>query len=211
MCRQAGHLHIGIRQTHLHVFQHAAFLAGLFAFLFLICSLLFRLIYDVDEHALDGPKVAMPEDLAPNGNRIIRVDNMRRVFLDKVLNDFQVDYRIKGTKIVEEIGGNDDRHVLKISSSVDFYTFSGLVNYLTYSERNRRYAVTGWYEVGTYRTDNEKYAFSHKTLMFYIPESDEEYDNAYFVTPEGVHFKQSFENPTVLLVVKSEKREYEAL
>ena len=104
-----------------------------------------------------------------------------------------------------------NRHFLKISSSVGFYTFSLLINFLTYSEKNRRYAVTGWYEVGTYRTDNKNHTFSHKTLMFYIPESDEEYDNAYFVTPEGAHCKQSFGSPTILRVVKSQTREYEAL
>lgn len=173
----------------------------IFVALAAICALLLRLIEDQTE--------AMPEDLAPNGKRMIRVDNMRRGLLDMTLKDFMNLYRLKG--IVESIEGTESRFVLKISSSVDFFTFSLLINYLTYSEKNRRYAVTGWYEVGTYRTDNKKYAFSHKTLMFYIPESDDEYDNVYFVTPEGVHFKQSFGNPAILRVLNSETRKYEAL
>lgn len=183
------------------------FLFWFFIVLFLICAILLRLIDNVDEP--EDPSTVMPEDIAANGNRIIRVDNMQRSFLDKVLKDFMKAYKLAG--IVENIDGTDDRHFIKISSSVGFYTFSLLINYLTYSEKNRRYAVTGWYEAGTYRADNKNHTFSHKTLMFYIPESDEEYDNAYFVTPEGDHYKQSFGSPTILRVVKSQTREYEAL
>ena len=177
----------------------------IFAALSLICGGLFKLLEDKDDSE-DTPE-AMPEDLAANGKRMVRVDGMRRDFLDKVLKDFMEAYRLKG--IVDNIDGADDRHILKISSSVDLYTFSLLINYLTYCDRSKRYAVTGWYEVGQYRADNKSQAFSHKTLMFYIPESDEEYDNAYFVTPEGAHFKQSFNAPTRLRAVNSETREYE--
>lgn len=183
------------------------FLIYFFVALLLICGIFFRLIYHVD--APEEPSAVMPEDIAADGNRIIRVDNMQSSFLDKVLKEFMKAYKLHD--IVENIDGTDDRHFLKISSSVGFYTFSLLINFLTYSEKNRRYAVTGWYEVGKYRTDNKNHSFSNKTLMFYIPESDEEYDNAYFVTPEGAHYKQSFGNPTVLRVVKSQTREYEAL
>lgn len=162
------------------------------------------------EGTADGPIQSWElEELTNTGERLIRIDDIRRDFLEKVLGDFMADYQLED--ITESILGSESRYMLRVRSTVDFYHFALLINYLTYSDRSRRYAVTGWYEMGTCKNAPDNDILSGKTLMFYIPDSDEEYDNAYLVTPDGIHLKLPFGDSAGLHPAESETREYEAL
>ena len=61
------------------------------------------------------------------------------------------------------------------------------------SNKNKRYndSVIGWYEVpATPRGVWEP--FAGQKLMFFIPASDEEFDNVYFTTKDNTCYKQVF-------------------
>ena len=90
-----------------------------------------------------------------------------------------------------EIKKGDEGFFLVFEPTLDYRGFCFWVNYLIYSDKNKRHNndIIGWYEVGN---ANNNHPLSNKMLMLFIPESDNEFDNVYLVDDSNKCYIQEF-------------------
>ncbi len=131
---------------------------------------------------------------SPNSNSIILTQNMNETEVINAINSFnkmckENDEHFKYfSPEIKRIGNN---FLLFFDRSINYRDFCFWLNYLVYSDKNKRHNndITGWYEVGS-TTNN--HPLSNKLLMLFIPESDNEFDNVYLVDNFNNCYKQEF-------------------
>ena len=133
------------------------------------------------------------EESAPQGQRVVLAKNMTENELRDAIKAFIEMYKedISKNYVEPEIKKGDDGFFLVFEPTLDYRGFCFWVNYLIYSDKNKRHNndITGWYEVGN--TSNN-HPLSNKVLMLFIPESDNEFDNVYLVDNFNNCYKQEF-------------------
>lgn len=97
-----------------------------------------------------------------------------------------------------------------ISPNLDYDSFCFWVNYLVYSKKGERYDVTGWYEMGEVEND-DALSIGRQTLMFFIPDTDTEYDNVYVVDRFNHCYKQEFSGAAMLKELDAKLKNYETI
>ena len=134
------------------------------------------------------------EEEAPSSYSLILVQNMSEKEINEAIESFN--------KTGKEEDGNFENYTPEIKTcgkdfmllftpTINYRDFCFWVNYLVYSNKNKRHNnnITGWYEVGN-TTNN--HPLSNKILMLFIPESDNEFDNVYLVDNFNNCYKQEF-------------------
>jgi len=131
---------------------------------------------------------------------------MTRTELDAAISDFSRLYADAGP-IEAPIIKEDGTDFLLTLHSTDFNRFCNFLNYLVYSNRNKRFDVTGWCEVSPLEIDmgyNDKRMLFNGTdraqLMLFIPEDDKDYDLVYFVTPNNACYVNPLGRPLMSAV-----------
>ncbi|MBR5029960.1 MAG: hypothetical protein IKX63_02505 [Muribaculaceae bacterium] len=134
------------------------------------------------------------EEERPGSYSLILVQNMT----EKEIVDAIESYNTMGKEEDEnfeyympEIKNYGNDFLLLFAPTINYRDFCFWVNYLVYSDKNKRHNndITGWYEMGN--TTNE-HPLSNKMLMMFIPESDKEFDNVYLVDNFNNCYKQEF-------------------
>lgn len=160
-----------------------------------------------------GPKVSgdctatfpCPQDQTPGGLKLVLVKDIDPALLEKTVRAFcEGDEKIR----LPEIRFEEGCAYVTADSAMPYMTFAFLVNYITYCDKARRYDTTGWYAMQQNREDGDGLNLSHQTLMMYIPDEDDEYDNVFFVAPDGRFFKQPFGGSASLELLSRAHREY---
>ncbi len=147
-----------------------------------------------------------PMDRTPGGLKQIRIKDIDPALLDKTLEEFCTHYELDRKPEVQQDG--TDWYVTA-DSSLPYMTFAYLVNALRYCDKSRTYDVTGWYSMQANEQDGKGLELSHTTLMMYIPDEDDEFDNVFFVTEDGRFFKQTFASRCPLEQLSRDHRPYE--
>lgn len=147
-----------------------------------------------------------PQDQTPGGLKLIRIRGIDPALLEKVVKEFIEGYELERAPQVRHEEGES---FLVADSDMPYMTFCFLVNFLRYCDKDRKYDVTGWYSMQVNRDDGDGLNLSHQTLMLYIPDEDDEFDNVFFVAPDGRFFKQPFYGRAVLELLSRAHREYE--
>ena len=137
------------------------------------------------------------------GKRIIYVEMMSREQIDRAIDNFIEMYDSDESHVERPyIQATATGFTLTLKNSTTYDLFCYWVNYLVYSDEEKRFNkyVTALYEVpcdaeGVWRQ------FAGETLKFFIPESDDEYDNVYFITKDNRRFKQEFDGPLIPMSV----------
>lgn len=130
-------------------------------------------------------------DEKAGGSRIIMVE-MTENEINQAVDDFMT-INADNHPVRPAIRQNGDRFFLKFPDSTPYGLFCYWVNYIVYSNKDKRYNnnVIGWYEVGADAIGTWK-QFAGQNLMFFIPESDSAFDNVFFTTKDNLCFKQEF-------------------
>lgn len=132
------------------------------------------------------------EEELPHGQRIILVKNFSENELRNAINAFINQYKEDRPVLSPpQVRTLENNFLLLFETTLDYRDFCFWVNYLIYSDKNKRHNndITGWYEVGV--TSNQ-HPLANKVLMLFIPESDEEFDNVYIADSLGNCYKQEF-------------------
>ena len=100
---------------------------------------------------------------------------------------------------------------LTFKEGLAYDLFCYWVNYLTYSDRNKRHNedVTGWFEVPA-QAKGAWESFAGQQLMFFVPATDTEFDNVSIMTADGTCFKQVFSGNAPLIPQEDKQRKYTA-
>ena len=145
-----------------------------------------------------------------DGKRIIRAIQMTKSEVENAINDF--------IKLNEENGSEVDRpqvvqqenaFMLYLPDSTTYDQFCYWVNYMVYSNKDKKYNnnITGWYEVPA-NAKGVWQQFANQRLMFFIPETDTEYDNVYVMTKDNICYKQEFAFRASFILQSKVYREY---
>lgn len=172
-----------------------------FAILAAIIFLIYKLPFGKDyNNALDHI-----EEEAPNSNSLILVQNMSENEIKNAIESFnemsKEDENFEYYSPQIKKFGKD--FILLFSPTINYRDFCFWVNYLVYSDKNKRHNndITGWYEVGN-TTNN--HPLSNKMLMLFIPDSDNEFDNVYLVDDSNKCYIQEFSfNEKIIPLKKS--------
>ena len=145
------------------------------------------------------------EESVPHGQRVVLAKNMTENELSNAINTFLEIYNEDGNNnyVAPEIKKGDEGFFLLFEPTLDYRGFCFWVNYLIYSDKNKRHNndIIGWYEVGN---ANNNHPFSNKMLMLFIPESDNEFDNVYLVDDSNKCYIQEFSfNEKIIPLKKS--------
>lgn len=159
--------------------------------LFLICALSCkRIIKKIMAHKNTIEHI---EESVPHGQRVVLAKNMTENELSNAINTFLEIYNEDGNNnyVAPEIKKGDEGFFLLFEPTLDYRGFCFWVNYLIYSDKNKRHNndIIGWYEVGN---ANNNHPLSNKMLMLFIPESDKEFDNVYLVDDSNKCYIQEF-------------------
>ena len=151
------------------------------------------------------------EDEVCAGKRIIKITNMSEDEVNKAIEDFMALHSQDGGQIKKPVikrEGNALMLYLEGGTSYDLFCF--WVNYLVYSNKDKRHNddVVGWYEVSP-EAKGVWLPFANQALMFFIPATDSEFDNVYFVTKRGECYKQEFAHSAPLIKQEGTIRRYE--
>lgn len=141
------------------------------------------------ENALDNI-----EEEAPNSYSLILVLNMSENEINDAIESFNKMGKEEDENFeyyTPEIKNYGKDYLLLFAPTINYRNFCFWVNYLVYSNKNKRHNndITGWYEV---RNTSNNHPLSNKILMLFIPESDKEYDNVYLVDNFNNCYKQEF-------------------
>lgn len=147
-----------------------------------------------------------PQDQTPGGLKLVRVKEIDPALLDQVVKEFVENYQLGQ---MPEVQHEEGVSFVTADSEMPYMTFAFLVNALRYCDKSRKYDVTGWYSMQLNREDGDGLELSHQTLMMYIPEEDDEYDNVFFVAPDGRFFKQPFYGRCTLELLSRSHLPYE--
>lgn len=171
--------------------------------LFLICALSCkRIIKKIMAHKNTIEHI---EESVPHGQRVVLAKNMTENELSNAINTFLEIYNEDGNNnyVAPEIKKGDEGFFLLFEPTLDYRSFCFWVNYLIYSDKNKRHNndIIGWYEVGN---ANNNHPFSNKMLMLFIPDSDNEFDNVYLVDDSNKCYIQEFSfNEKIIPLKKS--------
>ena len=152
----------------------------------------------------------LSKDESTTGARII-VAEMTETEITQAINDFMV-INENNHPQRPSVKQSDDRFILQFPDSTPYDLFCYWVNYIVYSNKEKRYNdnVLGWFEVGAGATGAWT-QFAGQKLMFFVPESDNEFDNVYFITEDNRCFKQEFDWKGKLKTQNKVMKEYIAL
>lgn len=153
-------------------------------------------------------------DAVPTGKRIIRLTRMSEEEVKTAVDGFIATYsQGGGTQDMERpaIGKADSCCSLTFKEGLAYDLFCYWVNYLTYSDREKRHNedVTGWFEVPA-QAKGAWESFAGQQLMFFVPATDTEFDNVSFMTADGTCFKQTFSGNASLIPQEDTQRKYTA-
>ena len=139
--------------------------------------------------------------------RTIRLFDMDETQLQKAIDEFIEMY---GDVELPDINPLGESFLLTFKASTDYVTLCYWVNYLVYSDesKQRRFSVLGWYPFGEVTLNGEKQLFINQTVMLYVEEDDNDYDNVRFVTPNGNHYLQPFPIEDNLILDPADKEPY---
>lgn len=148
-----------------------------------------------------------PQDKTPGGLKLVQVKDIEPALLERAVKEFTEGYELDRMPEIQHEAGVS---FVTADSGMPYMTFCFLVNALRYCDKSRKYDVTGWYDMQLNREDGDGLNLSHQTLMMYIPEEDNEYDNVFFVAPDGRFFKQPFSGHCTLELLSRDHRPYQA-
>lgn len=151
-------------------------------------------------------------DAVPMGKRIIQLTKMSEGEVKKAVEGFITTYS-QGGNVIERpaIEKSDNCYSLTFKEGLDYDLFCFWVNYLTYSDKNKRHNedVTGWFEVSP-QAKGAWEPFAGQQLMFFVPTTDKEFDNVVFMTADGTCYKQVFSGKGSLSIQEDKQRKYSA-
>ena len=103
----------------------------------------------------------------------------------------------------------ENAFMLYLPDSTTYDQFCYWVNYMVYSNKDKKYNnnITGWYEVPA-NAKGVWQQFANQRLMFFIPETDTEYDNVYVMTKDNICYKQEFAFRASFILQSKVYREY---
>lgn len=147
------------------------------------------------------------KDGSTTGTRVI-VAEMTEAEIKQAINDFMV-INVNNHPTRPSVKQSGDRFILQFSDSTPYDLFCYWVNYIVYSNKDKRYNnnVLGWFEVGA-DAAGAWTQFAGQKLMLFIPESDDEFDNVYFTTEDNRCFKQEFACKAKLKLQSQVLKEY---
>ena len=149
-------------------------------------------------------------DAVPMGKRIIRLAKMSEEEVKHAIDGFITTYS-QGGNVIDRpaIEKSDNCYSLTFKEGLDYDLFCFWVNYLTYSEKNKRHNedVTGWFEVSP-QAKGAWEPFAGQQLMFFVPTTDKEFDNVVFMTSDGTCYKQVFSGKGSLSIQEDNQRKY---
>ena len=151
-------------------------------------------------------------DAMPMGKRIIRLAKMSEEEVKHAIEGFIATYSQGGAAIERPtIEKADNCYSLTFKEGLDYDLFCFWVNYLTYSDKNKRHNedVTGWFEVSP-QAKGAWEPFAGQQLMFFVPTTDKEFDNVVFMTADGTCYKQVFSGKGSLSIQEDKQRKYSA-
>ena len=151
-----------------------------------------------------GNTLLQIEDDAPSSNSVIRVQNMsKNEIIDAIesFNKMNEEYDEEHKNYIPEIKNFNNDFLLIFDRNINFKSFCYWVNYFVYSDRDKRHNtdITGWYAVGN---TNNNHPLANNILMLFIPESDIEFDNVYFVDRFNNCYKQEFNEDMAIIPLK---------
>lgn len=134
------------------------------------------------------------EEEAPNSYSLILVQNMGENEINDAIESFNKMGKEEDENFeyyTPEIKNCGNNFMLLFSPIINYRDFCFWVNYLIYSDKNKRHNndITGWYEVGNTKNNHP---LSNKIIMLFIPENDKEFDNVYLVDNFNNCYKQEF-------------------
>ena len=149
-------------------------------------------------------------DAVPMGKRIIRLAKMSEGEVKQAVDGFITTYS-QGGNVIERpaIEKSDNCYSLTFKEGLDYDLFCFWVNYLTYSDKNKRHNedVTGWFEVSP-QAKGAWEPFAGQQLMFFVPTTDKEFDIVVFMTADGTYYKQVFSGNGPLTIQENNQRKY---
>lgn len=151
-------------------------------------------------------------DAVPTGKRIMRLTKMSEEEIKTSVDGFIATYSQGGGTIERPaIEKADSCCSLTFKEGLAYDLFCYWVNYLTYSDRNKRHNedVTGWFEVPA-QAKGAWESFAGQQLMFFVPDTDTEFDNVSIMTADGTCFKQVFSGNAPLIPQEDKQRKYTA-
>lgn len=151
-----------------------------------------------------GNTLEQIDDDAPSRNSVILVQNMSKDEIIDVIESFNKmseENDDEHEDYIPEIESSNNDFLLIFDRNINFKSFCFWVNYFVYSDRNKRHNtdITGWYAVGN---TNNNHPLANNVLMLFIPESDNEFDNVYFVDRFNNCYKQEFEEDMTIIPLK---------
>ena len=151
-----------------------------------------------------GNTLEQIDDDAPSSNSVILVQNMSKDEIIDVIESFNKmseENDDEHEDYIPEIESSNNDFLLIFDRNINFKSFCFWVNYFVYSDRNKRHNtdITGWYAVGN---TNNNHPLANNVLMLFIPESDNEFDNVYFVDRFNNCYKQEFEEDMTIIPLK---------
>ena len=156
---------------------------------------------------------ALLTDEVHAGQRIIQTVGMTDDEVRCAIRDYQKLCAEEGEETEKPvITTSQDTITLRLPNGLSYNSFCYWVNYIVYSNKAKRYNenVTGWYEVPATAQGAWK-PFAGQALMFFIPSTDEEFDNVYFTDHFGHCYKQEFANWANLILLEKSIRRYQPL
>lgn len=149
-------------------------------------------------------------DADPTGKRIIRLTQMSEEEVKLAVDGFITTYSQSGDVIerptIEKV---DVCYYLTFKEALGYDLFCFWVNYLTYSDKNKRHNedVTGWLEVSS-QAKGAWEPFAGQQLMFFVPSTDKDFDNVSFMTADGTCYNQVFSGNGPLIIQEYKQRKY---
>lgn len=146
-------------------------------------------------------KVFVEELTFTKSPRTIKVERMSKAEISKALNEFEKLY--DNPEYIKSILFHDkgNHFLLELPSSVTFVDLALLVNYLVYSDKEKRHNkdIQGTYPFGEVKSALQSVNFSHQEATLYIPEEDTQFDNVYFKCC-GNRFKMEFSDWSIKII-----------
>lgn len=148
-----------------------------------------------------GNTLEQIDDDVPSRNSVILVQNMSKDEIIDVIESFNKmseENDDEHEDYIPEIESSNNDFLLIFDRNINFKSFCFWVNYFVYSDRNKRHNtdITGWYAVGN---TNNNHPLANNVLMLFIPESDIEFDNVYFVDRFNNCYKQEFREDMTII------------
>ena len=148
-----------------------------------------------------GNTLEQIDEDAPSCNSVILVQNMSKDEIIDVIESFNKmseENDDEHEDYIPEIESSNNDFLLIFDRNINFKSFCFWVNYFVYSDRNKRHNtdITGWYAVGN---TNNNHPLANNVLMLFIPESDNEFDNVYFVDRFNNCYKQEFREDMTII------------